>query len=87
MRPCKIETLESGELKYMVGINNKEAMPDPYAEMRVKEVQESLLELQLYYEVVDPQNPSEFLFLSDDWIKYKHRDSNYEEECSFVNKC
>lgn len=87
LQPCKVESLDSGELRYTVGINNNEAMPDPYAEMRVKSVQESVLELQLYYEVVNPDNPDDYLFLSDEWIKFKHRDSNYEEECSFANKC
>ncbi|MDX1413715.1 MAG: cytochrome b N-terminal domain-containing protein [Candidatus Promineifilaceae bacterium] len=87
LRPCRIETLESGELRYSVGINNQEAMPDPYSELRVTDAQKNLLELVLYYEVVDPENPDEFLFLSDDWVKYKHRDSNYAEECGFVNKC
>jgi quinol-cytochrome oxidoreductase complex cytochrome b subunit len=87
LQACKVEQLESGDKKYTVGINNKEAMPDPYAELRVKEVQEGLLELNLYYEVTDPDNPGDYLLISDDWIKYKHIDSNYEEECSFANKC
>ena len=86
LRPCGIEG-EGDQKKYTVGINNKEAMPDPYSELRVQEVQEGLLELTLYYEVVDPDNPGEYLIISDDWVKYKHRDSNYAEECSFVNKC
>ncbi len=87
LQACKVEQLESGENKYTVGINNKEAMPDPYTELRVREAQDGLLELNLYYEVTDPDNPAEYLLLSDDWIKYKHRDSNYAEECSFANKC
>ena len=82
LQPCKI----SGD-KYTVGINNTEAMPDPYAELRVKEAQEGLLELNLYYEVADPDNPGEYLMISDEWIKYKHLDSNYAEECSYANKC
>ncbi len=87
LRPCKIETLESGELRYLVGINNKEAMPDPYSELQVREAQEGLLELRLFYEIADPNNPNEILDISDDWVKYKHIDSNYAEECTFVNKC
>ena len=82
LQACK----RSGE-KYTVGINDKEAMPDPYAEMRVREAQDGLLELNLYYEVADPENPGEYLMISDDWIKYKHIDSNYDEECSYANKC
>ncbi len=87
LQPCKVVPLQSGEKKYTVGINNKEAMPDPYAELRVKAAQDGLLELVLYYEVANPEIPGEYLIISDDWIKYKHRDSNYEEECSFANKC
>jgi quinol-cytochrome oxidoreductase complex cytochrome b subunit len=87
LQACKVEHLESGDKKYTVGINNKEAMPDPYAELRVQEAQEGLLELNLYYEVTDPDNPGDYLLISDDWIKYKHIDSNYEEECSYANKC
>ncbi len=84
LAPCKTEELGDGSLKYTVGINNKEAMPDPYAELRIKEAQEGLLELNLYYEYEDSGGE---LRISDDWIKYKHRDSNYEEECRFANKC
>jgi quinol-cytochrome oxidoreductase complex cytochrome b subunit len=84
---CRVETSESGEKRYGVGINNKEAMPDPYSELRVEEVQEGLLELNLYYEVANPDNLNEILNISDDWVKHKHIDSNYEEECRYVNKC
>ncbi len=86
LRPCKIETLESGEVKYTVGINDKTAMPDPYSELRIKELQEGLVEMNLYYEVVDPNNPGEFLLLSNDWVQFIHRDANYAEECQYVNK-
>ncbi len=87
LQPCRIEALQSGEKKYTVGINRKEAMPDPYSELRVKVAQDGLLELVLYYEVANPEVPGEYLIISEDWIKYKHRDSNYAEECSFANKC
>jgi hypothetical protein len=84
---CRVDTSESGEKRYGVGINNKEAMPDPYSELRVEEVQEGLLELILYYEVANPDDLNEILNISDDWVKHKHIDSNYEEECRYVNKC
>jgi hypothetical protein len=86
-QPCKVETKADGENRYGVGINNKEAMPDPYSELRVEEVQEGLLELNLYYEVANPDNLSEILNVSDDWVKHKHIDSNYAEECRYANKC
>ena len=85
--PCIVEPNEAGEKRYGVGINNKEAMPDPYSELRVEEVQEGLLELNLYYEVANPDNLSEILNVSDEWVKHKHIDSNYEEECRYANKC
>ncbi|MFN2107649.1 MAG: cytochrome b [Candidatus Promineifilaceae bacterium] len=84
---CKVETNESGENRYVVGINNKEAMPDPYSELRVEQIQDGLLKLTLYYEVANPDNLNEILNTSDDWVKYKHIDSNYAEECRFANKC
>ena len=87
LQPCKVDTLESGEKRYGVGINNKEAMPDPYAELRVTQAQENLLRLALYYEVSDPENPSELLTVSDDWVKFKNEFSNYAEECRYANKC
>lgn len=79
LSPCKVEDLGEGKKKYTVGIDNKEAMPDPYAELRVKEAQEGLLELNLYYEYVDSNGE---LTVSEDWIKYKHLDSNYEENAA-----
>ena len=88
LRPCKVVTNEeTGESVYQVGINNKEAMPDPYSEMRVQLVQDDLLSLTLYYEVRNPNNPDEIIYTSDDWVKFLHRDANYAEECSFANKC
>ena len=82
---CIVEELPNGEMRY----SNRwfgNVMPDPVAELRVKEIQPDLLELRLYYEAVDPQNPDELLVLSDDWVRYLHRNANYAEECSYVNK-
>ena len=84
---CRVDEGGTGEKRYGVGINNKEAMPDPYSELRVDEVQDGLLELNLYYEVANPDDLNEILNISDDWVKHKHIDSNYEEECRFFNKC
>lgn len=86
LQPCRVETLESGEKRYSVGIDNKTAMVDPYTELRIKEAQEGLVEMVLFYEVADPDNPGEFLILSDEWVRWVHRDANYAEECTFVNK-
>jgi hypothetical protein len=88
LRPCKVVTNEeTGENFYEVGINNKEALPDPYSEMRVQQVQDNLLSLTLYYEVRNPNNPDEIMYFSDDWVAFLHRDANYAEECRFANKC
>jgi quinol-cytochrome oxidoreductase complex cytochrome b subunit len=88
LRPCKVVTNEeTGESIYQVGINNKEAMPDPYSELRIQQVQEGLLSLTLFYEVRNPNNPDEIIYISDDWVKFVHRDANYAEECRFANKC
>ena len=87
LKPCNVEVLESGDKRYTVGsIIRIPAMPDPYTELRIRLKQEDLVEMRLYFEVVDPDNPGRFLIQSDDWIKYRHRNANYEAECRFANK-
>ena len=86
--PCNVSVNEeTGERIYRVGINNREAMPDPYSELRIQQVQDNMVSLTLYYEVPDPSNPGEILFISDDWVHFLHQDANYAEECRFANKC
>ncbi len=61
------------------------AMPDPYAELKITQVQEDLVKLSLFFQVVNPVNPGEMLIDNtiNDW---RHADSFYEEECRFFNK-
>ncbi|RMH01780.1 MAG: cytochrome bc complex cytochrome b subunit [Chloroflexi bacterium] len=61
------------------------AMPDPVAKLIIEDVQPNLRKLVLHFEAVDPNNPDKML-VDLDWVKYRHADSNYEEECRFVNK-
>jgi hypothetical protein len=61
------------------------AMPDPSASLRIRELQPELLELTLLFEAVNPNNPDKLLIDSAP-VSYRHHDSNYEEECRFVNK-
>jgi quinol-cytochrome oxidoreductase complex cytochrome b subunit len=82
---CDVVVQENGEKRYGNFFKDS-VMPDPYAELRVEEFQPNLRKLTLYYEVVDPDNPSEFLVNTADWVSYRHADSNYEEECRFINK-
>jgi hypothetical protein len=61
------------------------AMPDPTASLRIRQLQPNLKELMLMFESVNPSNPDELLIDSAP-VSYRHSDSNYEEECRFVNK-
>ncbi len=62
-----------------------DAMPDPTASLRIEEFQPNMLKLTLTFQAVNPDNPSELLIDSEP-TAYRHHDSNYEEECRFVNK-
>ena len=81
---CEVVTLQSGDKRYGNFFKDS-VMPDPYAELRVEEIQPNLLRLTLHYEVTNPDDPEELL-VNTDWISYRHADSNYEEECRFANK-
>jgi quinol-cytochrome oxidoreductase complex cytochrome b subunit len=83
--PCEEEVLENGEVRYANHFTDN-AMPNPYAELRITQEQDNMVKLTLYYEVVNPQNPDEFLIRSDEAVGYRHEDSLYEEECQFLNK-
>lgn len=81
---CRVETLPDGGKRYG-NFFKPSVMVDPYAELRIREVQPNLSELTLVYQVVDSDNPDEFL-VNTTWVSYRHADSNYEEECRFLNK-
>jgi quinol-cytochrome oxidoreductase complex cytochrome b subunit len=61
------------------------AMPDPTASLRIEELQPNLMQLTLFFQAANPNNPDELLIDSAP-VSYRHHDSNYEEECRFVNK-
>lgn len=83
---CVVETLESGAKQYANTFTDK-AMPDPYAYLRITQEQSDMVKLVLSFEVVDPENPDEYLVETEDSIyAFRHADSFYEEECRFVNK-
>ncbi len=91
-RECNVERNVNPETGELVSIRYstllaRNAMPDPYAEMRIEQVQESLVRLTLHYEVADPENPDILIIGSgSDYVGYRQADSNYEEECRFSNK-
>jgi ubiquinol-cytochrome c reductase cytochrome b subunit len=63
------------------------AMPDPYAYLKISQEQANMVRLTLHFEAPDPNNPGEFLINSKDTIfAFRHQDSFYEEECRFINK-
>jgi len=76
--------LEGGNYGNTFGDN---AMPDPFATLRITQEQANMVRLTLHFEVRDPNNPDEFLINSGDSIyAFRHKDSFYEEECRFLNK-
>ncbi len=83
--PCEEEVLESGAVRYKNHFTDH-AMPNPYAELRITQEQDNMVKLTLFYEVVDPQNPEEFLINSNEAVGYRHEESLYEEECQYLNK-
>ena len=79
---CRI--LEGGRYGNAFGDN---AMPDPFATLRITQEQANMVRLTLNFEVPDPNNPGEFLVEPDGSIfAFRHEDSFYEEECRFLNK-
>ncbi len=84
--PCQITQTQSGANRYTNSFTT-DAMPDPYAELRISQRQSNMMKITLTYLVEDPQNPGKYLIDSKDSIyNYRHEDSNYEEECRFLNK-
>jgi hypothetical protein len=81
---CTVTVLESGDKRYSNGFTS-DAMPDPIARLTITDVQPNLRQMTLTYEVADPDNPDEML-IDTSWPALRHADSNYEEECQFLNK-
>ena len=81
---CTVTTLDSGEKRY-ANYFTDDAMPDPQAQLVIENNQEDLLSLTLKYNVPEPDNP-DALRVDSEWELFRHYDSNYEEECQFLNK-
>jgi ubiquinol-cytochrome c reductase cytochrome b subunit len=64
---------------------NDRRMPDPYATLTLEKAQDGLMRMVLQIEALNPDNINEFLY-NLEWVGYRHFDSNYEEECKFINK-
>jgi quinol-cytochrome oxidoreductase complex cytochrome b subunit len=89
-RPCNVQeiTNDAGEVtgyRYSTGVVIS-AMPDPYAELRIERLQEDLVKMTLRYEVVDPNTGEVLVGPGSDHYSYRHAESNYEEECLYLNK-
>ncbi|MFQ5420661.1 MAG: cytochrome bc complex cytochrome b subunit, partial [Anaerolineae bacterium] len=59
------------------------AMPDPIAQLEVEEIQPGLKRLTLHFESVDANTGEKTI---NSTAGYRHAESNYEEECRFLNK-
>lgn len=75
---------ETGDVTYG-NFFAKSVMPDPDAKLVITQLQHNMVQLTLYYYVADPKNPDKPL-INGSWPAYRHQDSNYEEECRFLNK-
>jgi hypothetical protein len=81
---CDVQVLENGTKRYG-NFFTDDAMPDPDVTLEIEEVHPNLKEYILHYLVADPDNPDEML-IDTQWVRPRHADSNYEEECGFLNK-
>jgi hypothetical protein len=83
-RVCDVRTLDSGDKVYDAGFS-RDVMPNPYVELEIEEIQPNLLRMTLHFEVKEPDNPDEYR-IQTEWTSFRHADSNYENECRYVNK-
>ncbi|HMT20833.1 MAG TPA: hypothetical protein PKE20_06230, partial [Promineifilum sp.] len=80
---CRVETNEDGTHRYSNFFTDS-AMPDPIATLEIEEVHPNLKELILHYSVTNPDTGE--VVEAVPWVRPRHADSNYEEECRFLNK-
>ncbi len=81
---CRVRVLDSGDKVYDAGFT-RDVMPNPYVELQIEEIQPRLLRLTLVFQVKEPDNPDEYR-INTTWTSFRHADSNYEDECRFINK-
>ncbi|MCZ2115687.1 MAG: cytochrome b N-terminal domain-containing protein [Anaerolineae bacterium] len=79
---CRVTVLDNGTRRF-ANFFTKDAMPDPKATLVIKEIQPNLKMLTLHYEITNPDTGEVNIV---DWPLPRHADSNYEEECRFLNK-
>lgn len=60
------------------------AMVDPYAELRISQVQDDMVKFTLFFESIHPETGE--ILIQNETHDYRHADSFYEEECRFFNK-
>ena len=78
---------DSGPITTYGNSFTNDAMPDPYAELRVTQRQYDMRKLILYFLVEDPETPDEYLINSGETVyDYRNEYSDYEAECRFANK-
>jgi hypothetical protein len=62
-------------------------MANPYAELRIEEIQPGLKKLTLAFQVENPDPNSDELIIDEaSWTAFIHKDANYVGECRFANK-
>ena len=85
-RTCREIKDDDGNVVGYANHFTNEAMPDPFAELKIELVpgQENMKRLILHYEVDDPVTG--VVDSASDRVSFRHEDSNYEEECAFANK-
>lgn len=81
---CRVRELQSGDKVYDAGFT-RDVMPNPYVELQIEEIQPRLLRLTLVFQVKEPDNPDKYR-INTTWTAFRHADSNYEDECRFINK-
>jgi len=79
---CKVETLDNGTRRFS-NFFTTDAMPDPVAHLEIVEIQPNLKDLILHYEITNPDTGD---VSTTEWVRPRHAFSNYEEECTFLNK-
>ncbi len=78
-------TIGEAEIPLDACHEDDERIPDPSAELHIEQYQESLMKINVIIQAKNPENPDELLF-DQDWEGFRHLDSNYEEECTYINK-
>ncbi len=74
-----------GDIVLQACVEGDHRMPDPTATLTIEPYQAGLFEIIVHISSINPENTDEYLYFLD-WIGFRHEDSNYEEECTYINK-